>query len=228
MGYFASYERYSDGGPSGSLAAWQAAPEARAPGRKGPRRSPCPRQPGSAWRCVVCGCRRAGTLEHTAELIGIDLKHLQKVEAGTQNITLATLERIGAGLGVDMGAVLEAAVSGRTPRMRQPLAVHEPPPAPLPARAARPNPIEATTDLLERVGGRLAELRLERRMTQRELAERAGVPLGFVQRVEGGRVRKVTVQRLGRLAAVLGVDAASLFEPPSQHYRRHGRPNRLE
>jgi len=167
------------------------------------------------------------TLEHTAELLGIDLKHLQKVEAGRQNVTLATLERIGAGLGVDMGAVLEAAVSGRAPRLRAPLSVREPPSGPPPERAARPNPVEAT-DLLVRVGERLAELRLARRMTQRELAEGAGVPLGFVQRVEGGRVRKVTVQRLGRLAAVLGVDATTLFEPPAQRYRLHGRPNRPE
>ena len=45
---------------------------------------------------------RALTLEAAAELASVDLKHLQKVEAGTLNVTLATLVRIAVGLGVEV------------------------------------------------------------------------------------------------------------------------------
>lgn len=42
------------------------------------------------------------TLEGLAERATVDLKHLQKVEAGTLNVTLATLVRIASGLGVEV------------------------------------------------------------------------------------------------------------------------------
>ncbi len=38
------------------------------------------------------------TLEQAAERCDLDLKHLQKIEAGTLNVTLVTLVRISAGL----------------------------------------------------------------------------------------------------------------------------------
>jgi transcriptional regulator with XRE-family HTH domain len=38
-----------------------------------------------------------------AERADLDLKHLQKVEAGQLNVTLVTLVRIAAGLEISMG-----------------------------------------------------------------------------------------------------------------------------
>jgi transcriptional regulator with XRE-family HTH domain len=38
------------------------------------------------------------TLEQTAERCDMDLKHLQKIEAGTLNVTLVTLVRLSNGL----------------------------------------------------------------------------------------------------------------------------------
>lgn len=38
------------------------------------------------------------TLEHAAERCDLDLKHLQKIEAGQLNVTLVTLVRISVGL----------------------------------------------------------------------------------------------------------------------------------
>lgn len=44
---------------------------------------------------------QALTLERAAEKTGLDFRHLQQVEAGTVNVTLATLIRIASGLGID-------------------------------------------------------------------------------------------------------------------------------
>lgn len=166
------------------------------------------------------------TLERAAEQFGLDLKHLQKVEAGAQNVTLSTLERILRGLDADLGAILEAAVLGRAPRDRPASAVAEQRAPLAPARSARPDSIAANAEVLARVGARVSELRRARRMTQRELATQANLSLGFVQRAEAGRVKMMTMRRLVQLAGVLGIDIATLFVPPSQRYRRLGRPNR--
>ncbi len=40
------------------------------------------------------------TLEQAAEAMQLDLKHLQKVEAGLVNVTLVTIVRIADGLGI--------------------------------------------------------------------------------------------------------------------------------
>lgn len=42
------------------------------------------------------------TLEQAAERMDLDLKHLQKVEAGALNVTLVTLSRIADGLGTSL------------------------------------------------------------------------------------------------------------------------------
>jgi len=46
---------------------------------------------------------RGWTLEHAAEKSDMDLKHWQKIEAGTINTTMVTLVRMADGLGVDIG-----------------------------------------------------------------------------------------------------------------------------
>ena len=53
---------------------------------------------------------RSWTLERAAELMQLDLKHLQKIEAGDPpiNITLATLLRIADGLDVALADLLVA------------------------------------------------------------------------------------------------------------------------
>jgi len=45
---------------------------------------------------------QALTLEQGSALMDVDLKHLQKIEAGKLNVTLVTLLRISDGLGVPM------------------------------------------------------------------------------------------------------------------------------
>lgn len=48
---------------------------------------------------------RRWTLEQAAEAMNLDLKHLQKIEAGTLNPTLVTLMRIAEGLGEPIAAL---------------------------------------------------------------------------------------------------------------------------
>jgi len=45
------------------------------------------------------------TLEEAAEKGDMDLKHWQKIEAGTINVTLVTLVRIAEGLGETVGSL---------------------------------------------------------------------------------------------------------------------------
>ena len=52
--------------------------------------------------------QRRWTLECAAEQMQLDLKHLQKVEAGLLNCTMVTLVRISDGLGVPLRALFSA------------------------------------------------------------------------------------------------------------------------
>jgi len=48
---------------------------------------------------------RGWTLERAAEAMNLDLKHLQKVEAGKLNVTLVTLVRIAEGFAEPVSAL---------------------------------------------------------------------------------------------------------------------------
>ncbi len=52
--------------------------------------------------------KRGWTLERAAEAMDLDLKHLQKVEAGKLNVTLVTLVRIAEGLAVPVATLFTA------------------------------------------------------------------------------------------------------------------------
>ena len=52
--------------------------------------------------------RRNWTLEFAAEQMNLDLTHLQKIEAGTINVTMATLVRISAGFSVEIRTLFAA------------------------------------------------------------------------------------------------------------------------
>lgn len=64
--------------------------------------------------------------------------------------------------------------------------------------------------LLERLGGRTKRLRLEQRLTLRELAERSGVSLRFLLQIESGRAN-VSVRKLADVAVALGTSPAALI-----------------
>lgn len=66
------------------------------------------------------------------------------------------------------------------------------------------------------VGARLRALRLEHGLSQRELAERAGVPHGQVSMVETGR-SSPTVASLRRILSGLGLSMAEFFDAGRPH-----------
>ena len=62
------------------------------------------------------------------------------------------------------------------------------------------------------LGERLRGMRTERRLSLRHLAERSGLTASFISQVERGRASP-SIASLSRLAAVLEVSVAQLFEP---------------
>lgn len=52
---------------------------------------------------------RGWTLERAAEAMSLDLKHLQKIEAGKLNVTLVTIVRIAEGLDEPISALFAPA-----------------------------------------------------------------------------------------------------------------------
>lgn len=66
------------------------------------------------------------------------------------------------------------------------------------------------TDLRGRLGARLKQLRKARRLTQEQLAERAGLSYKFIGEVERGRANP-SLTTLGRLSEALGVGLVDLL-----------------
>lgn len=61
---------------------------------------------------------RQWTLEVAAEKCDLDLKHLQKIEAGLLNVTLVTLVRLSVGFRTPIGAFFGAELSVAAKRSR--------------------------------------------------------------------------------------------------------------
>jgi transcriptional regulator with XRE-family HTH domain len=60
---------------------------------------------------------RAGwTQQQAAETMGLDVKHLQKLEYGELNPSLRTLVRVASALGVSVGRLLKKNAAARKPR----------------------------------------------------------------------------------------------------------------
>jgi transcriptional regulator with XRE-family HTH domain len=68
-------------------------------------------------------------------------------------------------------------------------------------------------DVVEKVGRRLREARVERRLTLAQVAASAGVTRAFVSQVELGQT-SASVSNMYRIASALGLDLSTLFEPP--------------
>lgn len=82
----------------------------------------------------------------------------------------------------------------------------------------------ADDDLRRSVGGRIAEARRERGLTQEQLGERMDASGKWIQRVESGS-ENLELDTLGAFAAALDVPASSLLQPPIvPRAARAGRP----
>ena len=62
------------------------------------------------------------------------------------------------------------------------------------------------------MGYKIKEYRLLRKLTQRELAERAGVTRATICNIENGTQRDVKAGNLKRIAEALGVEMTELIE----------------
>jgi transcriptional regulator with XRE-family HTH domain len=74
-------------------------------------------------------------------------------------------------------------------------------------------------ELRQLLASNVRALRLKARMTQEELAGRAGFEQYYVSGLEAGR-RNPTLQTLGLLASALGVRPAALFKEPAKRRSR--------
>lgn len=77
--------------------------------------------------------------------------------------------------------------------------------------------------LIQQVGRRVAELRVEAGQTQAQMAERVEVSVQYLQRVEAGQ-ENLTLRSLAGLANVLDVEVVALLQAPRKLTTRRGRP----
>ena len=72
-----------------------------------------------------------------------------------------------------------------------------------------PDPLDAL------VGARIRVFRINRKISQTDLAEQIGVTFQQVQKYEKG-TNRIGASRLSRIAAVLGISVGELFESPGE------------
>jgi transcriptional regulator with XRE-family HTH domain len=75
------------------------------------------------------------------------------------------------------------------------------------------------------VGRRVAELRVERGLTQEQLAAQAEVAARYIQSIEAGS-ENLTLETLAKLANLFKVAVVTFFEPPATTKPRPGRPKK--
>ena len=150
----------------------------------------------------------------------VDARQVRRIERGEANVTFDTLSALGTGLSrlpSELLASVERALalaglerpatdgvplkkaSANTAVVR---AAHD-------GRASDPTPVP----LHHFVGAAVSRLRQMARLTQRDLAERAGVSLSAVQSVESGRHAPTTIT-LETLARALHCDVVDLVGAP--------------
>lgn len=149
------------------------------------------------------------TLERASERADLDLRHLQKIEAGTVTATLATLVRIADGLSIPVADLLAAVRARRGTRTNA--SAEEIRPNPTRASPKSPRAVRgAIGSSRDRAAARVSAFRHERGLSQGDLATRASMPQQHLQRIEAGK-QNITLATLDRLAEALGVDPAELL-----------------
>ncbi len=86
-------------------------------------------------------------------------------------------------------------------------------------------PGKTATVVLRDLGLRIREMRLERNLTQEDMAVALGSDVRDYARIESGR-RNATVRTLVKIAEELGETVQELFSAPKTRVRRPGRPRK--
>ncbi len=166
-----------------------------------PSRSTAPIDPAEALTRLGPEIRAARealgmSIEEAAERMEIDARHLRRIEASETDVRVGSLLRIARGLGLS-GSVLLARAEALTARAIAPM------------NAADGESQGEAASGPDRVAANVVALRRGKRLTQSELAVRAGLSLFTVQSIERGR-HAATLRSLTALAAALGVSPAAL------------------
>jgi len=147
------------------------------------------------------------SLDDAAERMGIDPRHLRRIEADGTDLRLSSLVRIARGLGMrasDLVARAESFVGYATGGG----AVDGTSGGGDALTAAK----ERTIAAYQRLAANVVVIRRARKLTQALLADRAGLSLFTVQSVERGR-HAATIRTMGAIADALGVSPAELHAP---------------
>lgn len=84
--------------------------------------------------------------------------------------------------------------------------------------------VETQSQLRDTLARRIKELRLASQMSQRDLAERAGIRQALVSQIELGE-SNATIDSLLKIAIALNVDFAGLFEAAGEAPPNGSRPD---
>ncbi len=156
------------------------------------------------------------TLEEAAERSDIDVRHVQLIEAGTGNPTVATLVRVARGLGVGLDVLMGGKPEGRSSGVSEAVSSYRP---------ERTNTKEADLESDAIVAARVKSMRLAQDWSQAELAARSGLSQGAVQAVEA-RTKSPTLRTLDALASALGITTAALLAPIQVYRKTRARAGR--
>ncbi|WP_407310871.1 helix-turn-helix domain-containing protein [Desulfosporosinus sp. SB140] len=63
-----------------------------------------------------------------------------------------------------------------------------------------------------RIGRKVAEIRTAKNMTQKELAERAGISVSYLSRIEKEKCPRPHIKTIARIAKCLGVELELLLK----------------
>jgi transcriptional regulator with XRE-family HTH domain len=140
------------------------------------------------------------TLEETAERSDLDVRHVQLIEAGTGNPTLATLMRLARGLEVDVDVLVVERRTASHDRVSERTVAYQ----------TRRSEEWAESDAV--VAMRVKSLRLARDWAQAELASRAGLSQGAIQAIEA-RTKSPTLRTLDAIAQAFGLTPDALLRP---------------
>jgi transcriptional regulator with XRE-family HTH domain len=152
------------------------------------------------------------SIEEAAERMEIDARHLRRIESSETDVRVGSLLRIARGLGVS-GSVLLSRAETLAPR-----AVVD--------RDPGDEQVETSGTLSagpDRVAANVVALRRGKRLTQSDLAAKAGLSLFTVQSIERGR-HAATLRSLTALARALDISPAALH---AEHAPTASSPKRV-
>lgn len=186
-----------------------------APGQRSAdyRKSARYRRDAASLGATVRGLRtgRGWTLEEAASRAGVDFRHLQRIESGQTNVTLATMLRLAEAFEVAperLFPIAEPAPSSAA-TLQSASPSHEAEHNIKYGGGQHDTAAELAGAMMRSVGCQVSRLRREREMTQASLGAATGMSVQHVQRIESGR-QNITLATLARLAVALGVEPAAL------------------